>query len=279
MNNATNHSVDVGAMPEGDTIHNTARRLREALVGHRVARFELRRDPRGVRPVAAGTAITTVDARGKHLLVTFEDGATLHTHMQMTGRWDVYARGQRWRRPAHRARAIVEIDDGTTAVCFDAPVVELRRARSTLPPTRVSRALARLGPDLCTPEADLGVVLENLARLDPATTLDDALLDQRVASGIGNVFKSEVCWAVKLAPTTPVGDLAETTRHEVFATAHRFLLANIGTGRRATYRGGLAVYGKERRPCPRCRTPIQRSRTGASPRSTYWCPACQPADS
>src|SRR4051812_26745175 len=99
-------------MPEGDTIHKSAARLRAALVGHQVARFELRRDPRGVRAPVAGVAIVGVEAQGKHLLIEFDDGATLHTHMQMTGRWDVYAPRQRWRRPAHRARVVIEVDDG-----------------------------------------------------------------------------------------------------------------------------------------------------------------------
>jgi endonuclease-8 len=264
-------------MPEGDTIHTTAQRLRDALAGHPITRFELRRDPRGVRVPPAGACITSVDAQGKHLLVRFDDGATLHTHMQLTGRWDLYAPGERWHRPAYRARAIVEIDNGTTAVCFDAPIVELRRDRSARPPTRAARSLARLGPDLCTSDADLDVVLANLDRLDPATTLDDALLDQRVASGVGNVFKSEVCWAERLAPTTPIGALDAARRRASFSTAHRMLLANVGTRRRTTYGAGLAVYGKAGRPCPRCRTPIRRARTGSTPRSTYWCPTCQPS--
>jgi endonuclease-8 len=262
-------------MPEGDTIHNTARRLRDALAGHQLARFELRRDPGGLRAPTVGTDITDVDAHGKHLLVHFGDGATLHTHMQLTGRWDVYAPGERWRRPAHRARVVMEVDNGTTAVCFDAPVVVLRRAGVMRPATRAERSLSRLGPDLCTDDADLDVVLENLGRLDPATTLDDALLDQRVAGGIGNVFKSEICWAVRVAPTTPLAQLDDGTRRELFETAHRMLRANVGARRRTTYRNGLAVYGHAKRPCPRCRTPIRAARTGAQPRVTYWCPTCQ----
>lgn len=262
-------------MPEGDTIHKTARRLRAALAGRRVVRFELRRDPRGVRAPAPGTTVTEVEARGKHLLMTFDDGAVLHTHMQMTGRWDVYTPAQRWRRPAHRARVVLEVDDGTTAVCFDAPVVELRRAERPRPPSRADRALARLGPDLCTADADLDAVVANLARCDAADTIAEVLLDQRVASGIGNVFKSEICWACRIDPRTKLGAIGDDERRALYETAHRFLLANVGARRRTTLGNGLAVYGREGRPCPRCRTPISRARVGVAPRSTYWCPRCQ----
>jgi len=264
-------------MPEGDTIHNAARRLRDALVGHRITRFELRRDPHGVRSPAAGTEITSVDAEGKHLLVEFADGAVLHTHMRMTGAWHVYAPGARWRRPAHRARVIVEIESGVTAVCFDAPTVELRRGATARPPrpTRATRSLAALGPDLCTADADLAVVLSNVDACPPDRAIGDVLLDQRVAAGIGNVFKSEICWTVRVDPTTPLRALDADARRALYETAHRLLLDATRTGRRATYRGELAVYGKARRPCPRCRTPIRRAATGDPPRVSYWCPTCQ----
>ncbi len=260
-------------MPEGDTIHNTARRLRDALVGHEITRFELRRDPRGVRSPEAGTEITSVDAEGKHLLVTFGDGAVLHTHMQMTGAWHVYAPGARWRRPAHRARVIIEVD-GATAVCFDAPTVELRRGERART-TRASRSLAELGPDLCEPDTDLAAAFANVDACDPDRPIGDVLLDQRVAAGIGNVFKSEVCWTVGINPTTPLRALDADTRRALYENAHRLLVDATRTGRRATYRGELAVYGRARRPCPRCRTPIQRAETGTPPRVSYWCPTCQ----
>jgi endonuclease-8 len=262
-------------VPEGDTIHQTARRLRDALAGRRVVRFELRRDPRGVRAPAPGTTVTDVEARGKHLLMAFDDGATLHTHMQMTGRWDIYAPGQRWRRPAHRARVIVEVDDGTSAVCFDAPVVELERTQRPRPLTRAGRALERLGPDLCTPAADLDAVIANLAQCDPATPIAEVLLDQRVAAGIGNVFKSEICWACRVDPRAPLDTIDEATRRELYETAHRFLLANVGARRRTTFGNGVAVYGRAGRPCPRCRTRITREQLGTTPRSTYLCARCQ----
>jgi endonuclease VIII len=262
-------------VPEGDTIHKTADRLRDALAGHEVVRFELRRDPRGRRLPHSGVRITSVEARGKHLLIEFDDGASLHTHMQLTGVWHVYAAGERWRRPAHRARVLVAVEDGTTAVCFDAPVVELRRSdRHT--PTRAGRALDRLGPDLCAPGPDLDLVLEHVAALDPNTEIGSALLDQRVAAGIGNVFKSEICWACRVHPFTRLAQLDADGRRTLYETAHRLLNENLATARRATHNGGLAVYGRVRRACPRCRTPIRAARRGTPPRTTYWCPRCQP---
>ena len=264
-------------MPEGDTIHKAARRLRDALAGHEIVRFEFRRDPRGSRLPAPGVRVRSVDARGKHLLIEFDDGARLHTHMQMSGAWHVYAPGERWRRPAHRARVVVEVDDGTTAVCFDAPVVELRRAGRTSPSTRAYRALERLGPDLCTPDPDLAIVLANAAAIDGRTEVAAMLRDQRIASGVGNVFVSEICWACGVHPFTPVQYLDGDTLRALYDTAHRMLVANLLTSGRRTHARGLAVYGRAGRPCPRCRNPIEHARRGEPPRSAYWCPHCQPS--
>jgi endonuclease-8 len=263
-------------VPEGDTIFRAAAQLRGALVGKELVELELRRDPRGRRAPEPGTTITAVDSAGKHLLVRFSDGQVLHTHLQMTGAWHVYAPGQRWRRPGHSARVIVRVADGTSAVCFGAPIAELRRDTDVRTrPTRASRMLDRLGPDLCAPGIDLDAVVARLARLDPDTELAVALLDQRVAAGIGNAFKSEVCWAERVSPFTPVGALDEPGRRRIYATARRQLSSNLTTGRRTTYGNGLAVYRRARLPCPRCGTAIS-SRRDATNRSTYWCPQCQP---
>lgn len=264
--------VDV---PEGDTIFRAAAQLRAALGGKELVELELRRDPRGRRGPEPGTTITSVDASGKHLLVHFSDGHVLHTHMQMTGAWHVYTPGQRWRRPGHSARVVVRVADGTSAVCFAAPIVELRRdgdVRDHV--TRASRMLERLGPDLCEPGVDLDVVVARLAKLDPGTELAAALLDQRVAAGIGNVFKSEVCWAERTSPFTAIGDLDDAARRRIYETARHQLTSNLTTARRTTYRNGLAVYRRARLPCPRCGEPI-RSRRDQATRSTYWCPRCQ----
>jgi endonuclease-8 len=262
-------------VPEGDTIFRTAATLRRAIAGHRLARLEIRRDPRGRRGPAPGTEITAVEPKGKHLLVRFADGHVLHTHMQMTGVWHVYAPGARWRRPAHSARVVLRTDDGTTAVCFSAPVVELRREGDVRDrATRAARMLERLGPDLCAADVDLDAITARIAGLDPATQLGVVLLDQRVAAGVGNVFKSEVCWAERVSPFAPIGALDDPTRRRIYATAQRQLARNLGSGRRTTHGNGLAVYGRAGKPCPRCRSAIRRA-ADASGRATYWCSHCQ----
>ena len=276
MRRATAPRGTMVGVPEGDTIFRMAAGLRAALVGKQLVELEVRRDPRGRRGPEPGTEVTAVDAAGKHLLIHFADGHVLHTHMQMTGTWHVYRRGERWRRPGHSARVIVRVDDGASAVCFAAPIVELRRENDARDrPTRASRILERLGPDLCEPGIDLDTVMARLASLEPDTELASALLDQRVAAGIGNVFKSEVCWAERVHPFRALSDLDELTRRRVYETARHQLAANLTQARRTTYRGGLAVYGRTGRGCPRCGERIV-SRRDRTARSTYWCPACQP---
>jgi endonuclease VIII len=258
-------------VPEGDTIHRAAARLRSALEGRALVRFAAPRVPRPHPP--PGTVVEAVEARGKHLLVRFADGRTLDTHLRMTGSWHLYETGTRWRRPAHLARAVIEVDEWT-AVCFSAPVVRF---------TDEDVATAHLGPDLCRPDADLDQVVERMAAIaDADTTVADVLLDQRICCGVGNVYKSEVCFACGLHPLTRVSDVDEATRRRLAETATRLLRANLGVGPRTTVSGPpgtLAVYGRARRPCRRCGSPVVSRRTGPMARSTYWCPICQPARS
>lgn len=246
-------------MPEGDTIHRSAAALDKALAGRVLTRFEAQR--LRFRPFPPGTVVTGVEARGKHCLVHFDDGRTLHTHMRMTGSWHLYRPGERWRRSRGAARVVLEVDDWV-AVCFAAPVVELVSDDPT----------AHLGPDLCTPDADVGEAVRRLGELiEPDRTIGDALLDQRVAAGIGNVYKCEACFACGVDPATPVADVDDTTRRHLLDAAGRLLRANLGTLDRHP-----AVYGRAGRPCRRCGTPIRLEKQGRDARLTYWCPACQP---
>ena len=135
--------------------------------------------------------------------------------------------------------------------------------------------LDRIGPDLCDADVDLDAVTTRLASLDPGTELATALLDQRVAAGIGNVFKSEICWAERVFPFTPVAALDEPTRRRIYATAQQQLASNLTATRRTTYGNGLAVYRRSGHRCPRCGETIT-SRRDRADRSTYWCPRCQP---
>lgn len=261
-------------VPEGDTLFKTAARLKPALQGHRLTRFEASH-LRGDAP-ALDTAIELVEARGKHLLIHFEGGITLRTHLRMTGAWHIYRERERWQKPAYLARAVVGADSGWVAVCFQAPVVETYHRAGAEPD-----ALATLGPDLCLAEsltdAVLDVVLGRIApRTERTTTLGEALLDQRIAAGIGNVYKSEACFAVGLDPATPITEVDDAARRAVWSTAARQLQANLGHAERRTHPAGLAVYGRRGQPCHRCGTPIRMTRHGDLARSTYWCPTCQP---
>ena len=227
----------------------------------------------GVRP-KVGTTIERVEAVGKHLLISFDDGIVLRTHLRMSGSWHLYRVGDRWRKGAHLARAVVGTDEWV-AVCFSAPVVEAFRQ----PPPGVSHPLDHLGPDLCLPDVDLDAAVERFATMvEPDEQVKVALLDQRIASGIGNVYASEVCFACRVDPFTSIADLDVAQRHRLLATAWSLLRANLGSGPRTTVSGapgGLAVYGRRGQPCRRCGTPVRMRLQGEQARSTYWCPQCQ----
>jgi endonuclease VIII len=267
------HGVEHGLnMPEGDTIHRSATRLRAVLRGKVVRQFRAARLA-GDRP-KPGTTIDDVEAVGKHLLIHFDDGLTLQTHMMMSGSWHVYRTGQRWQRPAHTARVVIEVDDWV-AVCFSAPVVRSYRAAAGRTP------VDHLGVDLCRPDADVDAVLQRFdARTTATAEIGPVLLDQRIASGIGNVYKSETLFACGVNPFTTVAELGPDMRRRLYETAARLLQSNlVGAARATTIAGGLAVYGRGRQPCLRCGTPIERRLQGQPRRVTYWCPRCQPSSS
>lgn len=255
-------------MPEGDTIHRTANRLRPALAGQNLVRFDAPRLT-GDRP-RPGDEIQAVDAVGKHLLIRFERQLVLQTHMKMTGSWHLYRQHERWQQPAHLARATVVVAEWV-AVCFAAPLVRTWRDVAGQP-----NPLSHLGPDLCVGEPDLDLIVERTANIaEPSSNIADVLLDQRVAAGIGNVFKSEVLWACGVSPFAKIPEISEAVRRDLYATAARQLQANLMTAQRTTVPGGLAVYGHKRQPCRRCRTQIKSVTHGDQARVTYWCPSCQ----
>jgi endonuclease-8 len=264
-------------VPEGDTIHKLADRLRPALAGQPLVRLEVARVAPNARRPAPGTLIAAVEAVGKHLLIRFADGAVLRTHLRMNGSWRLYRPGEAWRRPAHLARAVVEVP-GAVAVCFAAPVAVLEHERIDGGP-----AIGHLGPDLARPDLaadELEVCVDRMGALaDPDTEIADVLLDQRIANGVGNVFKSEVLWACRVDPFARLATVDEATRRRLVEMAAKLLRVNSANrGRRTTHDGGLAVYRRRGRGCPRCGTAILMRRQGKEARSTYWCPRCQSAD-
>ena len=269
-------------VPEGDTLYRTAAGLRPYLVGRTV--IAARTGGPGPMPQVqriVGREIAAVESLGKNLLVRFDNGLEIRTHLRMNGSWHRYRPGERWRRPPSRARLVIEVP-GAVAVCFDAPVVELFEVRAE----SLHPSLSRLGPDLLAPDFDASEASRRLRGPERATvSIAEALVDQRALAGIGNVYKNEVLWLERVSPFAQVADLDDETIGRLVATAHRLLNANIGARsgpERVTTAGdrgapgALYVYGRTGRPCRRCRTPIAVTRQGAElPRSTYWCPTCQ----
>ncbi len=253
-------------MPEGDTIHRSANRLRPALLDKELIRFSAPRVG-GDRP-RRGEKITAVEAHGKHLLVTFCGGLALETHMKMTGSWHLYRTGQEWRKPVGYARVVLEVD-GWVAVCFSAPIVKLG------PAPQMGRA--DLGPDLCTEDVDFAHVLRRARTMVSGDTeIADVLLDQRVASGIGNVYKSEVLWSLQTSPFAELSSLSDELVEKLYRRASKLLIVNLTTTSRTTVPGGLAVYRRRGKPCRRCGTPISKVEQGQYARITTWCKRCQP---
>ena len=275
-------------MPEGDTIYRAAATLNRALAGKPVVRFE------SVFPALTrihedhpftGALVERVAAAGKHLLMHFSNGYVLRTHMRMNGSWHIYRPGERWQRSRQRMRVLVATAD-FEAVGFDIPVAEL----VTNERLAKHRDLARLGPDVLDDRFDREEALARL-RAGPAMMVADALVNQRILAGLGNVYKSEVLFVCRVSPFAPVSVLTDEQLACLVDAAQKLLRANVAeklapmttytgyrrTTRRADPRERLWVYGRARRPCRRCGTPIEIRTQGADARLTYWCPTCQPS--
>ena len=261
-------------MPEGDTIHALAARLRTALVPGPITAFEARGAAQGPGP-EPGDRIEAVTALGKHLLFRFGGGATLHTHLGMHGSWRIGPAGQvpsLPQGPPERGVVTVVATERATAVCRDTRVVEVLDDAGL----RRHPWLSTLGPDLCLPDPDLdGIVRRLAAHVERDTPIGVALLDQRVAAGIGNVYRSEVLWACGVDPSAATGSVDDATRRALYDTAGSLLRRNLGGGARRTVPEGLAVYERTHRPCRRCRHPIASRRLGDQARTVWWCPGCQ----
>jgi endonuclease VIII len=256
-------------MPEGDTIHYAARRIRPLVVGlvpeiaHPSPRLRGERWPQKL----AGRAVTAVDAHGKHLFVRFEDGLAIHSHLRMTGSWGTYRDGQRWRRAARRAWLVLRTPQGEV-VQFDGPLLELL----TESRTRFDRRLAELGPDILAPQLDEQRFLRRLREDDQTRAIGDALLDQRTLAGIGNMWKSEGCFAAAIDPWRPAGRVSDDEALAIVRATRPKMQQSALDGNQDRHR---QVYAMAGRPCPRCSTPISSRGQGDDNRITYWCPGCQ----
>jgi endonuclease VIII len=248
-------------MPEGDTIFRAATALRKALQGARVTRFHAARLGRG--PV--GERIEEVAARGKNLLVRFEKGRTLRTHMMMHGSWHIYREGERWRRPGFQAKVELHADNGFVAVCFAAPVVEWLRPG----------AIAHLGPDATADEFDSAEAVRRLRKLD-GIPLERALLAQSALAGVGNVIKCEALFLERLDPFKPVSSLDDRALAALVDRSRLLLVRNRTAGPRSTRNAFGAVrfwvHGRAGDPCFVCGAPV---RVKKMERITYYCPRCQ----
>ena len=259
-------------MPEGDTIFKVAALMHADLAGRIVQRLETHA---GSQDEFAGTRITAVDAYGKHLLLHFDDAAIWRTHLGMHGTWHRYRDDETWRKPRHQASIALWVD-GAVYVCFNAKEVEYVEPGGI----RHRDWAKRLGPDLLGGTVDLSAVVERArSLLGPETPLADVMLDQRVAAGIGNVYKSEVLYIERVHPERVLGTISDDAVIAIFTKARELLEHNLGGGRRVTRfvedgRGDLWVYGRAGKPCFGCNAPIQFARLGVHLRSTYWCDGC-----
>jgi endonuclease VIII len=259
-------------VPEGDTVWRAALHLDRALSGSLLVETDFR-VPAHATLDLAGRPVESTVSRGKHLLTRIGDAHTLHTHLRMEGAWHLYRPGTRWRRPAHEARVVLRTERWT-AVGFALGIVEV------IPREAEPSVVGHLGPDLLGPDWDEAEALRRL-RADPSREVADALLDQRNLAGIGNLYKSELCFLAGVHPRLPVGEVPDLPR--LVRRARAALMANKDRVEQ-TLTGDLRkgrqtwVYRRDGQPCRRCGTPVlvdvQGPRT--QERATYWCPTCQP---
>jgi len=275
-------------MPEGDTIFRTARNIGRALVGKPVIGF------RSTFPLLTrfnddtplvGQTVEQVEARGKWLLIHFSGGGILTSHLLMNGRWHIYRHGERWQAPRFHMRIVIENSE-YQAVGFRVPIARMHTEKSLAR----DRHVAEPANDLLSDEFDAEAARARLLAR-PHEALADALLDQTVLAGIGNVFKSEICFVRGLHPFRAVGTLTREEAAGTIACAQKLMKANVledsgdlivtfrGQQRRTTHASdpgaSLWVYGRAGEPCRRCGEAIRRRLQGGDARVTFWCPRCQ----
>jgi endonuclease-8 len=260
-------------MPEGDTIFKLAAFLAPALSGRRIVSGAAHA---ATRVTLDGRQVETVYARGKHLFIAFDLAMVLRSHLGMRGSWHHYPPGATWQRPRQQASIVLDVGD-RVYVCFNAKQVELVHHHGV----REKQLETMLGQDLLGDSVDYGAIVERARTLsDDHRPIADVLLDQRIACGIGNVYKSESLFLRGWHPARPLGSVPNESLQGLYHEARRQLGRNLRGGPRVTRRtadgtGRLWVYGRTAQPCLRCDTPIVSAMLGAQQRSTFWCPRCQ----
>ena len=260
-------------MPEGDTVWRSAVHLERALSGSVLRETDFR-VPALATLDLTGRVVETTVSRGKHLLTRLGEDHTLHTHLRMEGSWHVYRPGTRWRRPAHEARVVLRTDD-CLAVGFALGIVEVVARSAEVD------VVGHLGPDLLGPDWDEDEAFHRLSS-QPDRPVAEAILDQRNLAGIGNLYKSELCFLAGVDPHQRVADVPDLRRlvrrakAALEANKHRVEQTLTGDTRRGHQ---TWVYRRERQPCRRCGTRVSVDRGGPAgqERATYWCPSCQPS--
>jgi len=246
------------------------------LRGKRLDRVEAR----GAHLVAAkavqrlrGTTVVDVEARGKHLLVHTDAGWSIHSHLRMDGAWHLYRRGERWNKSRRRAWIVLGAGDWD-AVNFDGPILELHRTEDLLR----SPVLTELGPDILVEPFDDRDFLRRMRRNDERE-IGDAVMQQRIVAGIGNIYKAESLFMTGIDPWRRVAKLSDEELVRIREQATKIMQDGVLDARAITYAGpgvpGRWAYGRFGEPCRRCATAIRREPQGQDQRSTYWCPTCQ----
>jgi len=259
-------------MPEGDTVWRACKRLNQALAGQKLLRTDFRVPSLATTDLSGRTMLEVV-ARGKHLLMRVSGGVTIHSHYRMDGSWHLYRPGERWRGgPGHEIRAVLETAPWT-AVGYRLPVLDLVATDDE------DSVVGHLGPDLLSPSFDRALAIANV-EAEPGRTISEALLDQRNLAGIGNFYRTEVCFLLGLNPWRPVSAVDVPAAVDL---SRKLMKANVRNGTQVSTgvdRPGQRSWVFERagKPCRRCGTTIQFDTLGEPTRErvTYWCPACQP---
>lgn len=245
-------------MPEGDTLWRSAAALRERIGGKTCL---------DVRPMSfqrlIGQRVTDVESKGKHLFIRFDSGLAIHSHLRMRGAWYVHRPGEPLQRPDHEVTVLLTFDDWI-AVLFAAPVAEIVAGEHTV---------HHLGPDILSDGFDATDVAGRIV-LNPDRLIGEVLLDQRVCAGIGNIYKCESLWQLRINPWVRAGDLDEPTVVRLYETAARSMRRSA-FGQFAARRRDVHARGGQ--SCRRCSHMIQVKSQGDPPRLTYWCPNCQRA--
>jgi endonuclease-8 len=254
-------------VPEGDTIHYAANRIRPVLEG-RVPdelatphpRFGRDRWPERL----GGRAVTSVDALGKHLFLRFEGALVIHSHLRLTGKWRVRDAGEP--RPPRTWLALRRGD--RQVLQLGGPVLELM----TESRTRLDQRIAGLGPDILAGVFDEERFLRRLRGDDPTRPIGDALIDQRTVAGIGNLWKAEGCFAAAIDPWRRTGDVSDEEALAIVHACRPRMQESAASGMPERF---ATIYGRAGKPCPRCGATIQARGQWDDNRRTYWCPSCQ----